>query len=125
MTIEEMLTTLKELDARLELAKIDKKRAELKVIPAEVKQQLDDIAVEFDEIIEGISQAIKSLEGEIKDATMQQGQTVKSHYTAVWVSGRVKWDNKGLSKYAQDHPEIERWKTIGQPSVRILRKPFF
>jgi hypothetical protein len=38
---------------------------------------------------------------------------------AVYANGRVTWDNKGLQAYAEWHPEVDKYKKVGEPSVSI------
>jgi len=38
---------------------------------------------------------------------------------AVYVKGRISWDNKALDGYAAAHPEIGAFRKQGDPSVSI------
>lgn len=122
MDILSKLEQLKELDAKAEIVRLDKKAAIDGVLTPEIRAQLAAIDAEFDQKEESVSRAIAEVEAEIKLAVLSAGETVKGAYTAVYAKGRVSWDSKALAGYAAAHPEIERFKSIGAPSVSIRRK---
>lgn len=91
-------------------------------IPADVRQAIADIHAEYDQIIADINAAVGVLESQVKDAVIQHGATVKAdNLMAVYVSGRVSWDDKGLNGYALAHPEITTFRKQGEPSVTIRK----
>ena len=48
------------------------------------------------------------------------GASVKGEFLhAVWAKGRVNWNTSALEGYAAAHPEIEQFKTVGEPSISI------
>ncbi len=62
---------------------------------------------------------------EIKDEVLASRTSTKKgsgYYGATFVKGQVLWDTKALGKYSVAHPEIERFKKAGKPSVRINKK---
>lgn len=89
-------------------------------IPADVRQAIADIHAEYDQTIADINAAAAVLEAQAKDAVLQHGATVKAdNLMAVYVGGRVSWDDKALNGYMVDHPELARFRNIGKPSVTI------
>lgn len=91
-------------------------------IPADVRQAIADIHAEYDQTIADINAAVGVLESQVKDAVIQHGATVKAdNLMAVYVSGRVSWDDKGLNGYALAHPEITTFRKQGEPSVTIRK----
>ena len=122
MDIIDKLAQLKELDAQAEIIRLDKQAAIDSVLTPEIKAQLSAIDAEFDPIAEAVNLTISVIEADIKTAVMAVGESVKGAYTAVYAKGRVSWDTKRIEGYAAAHPEIEKFKTIGQPSVSIRRK---
>ena len=89
-------------------------------IPADVRQAIADIHAEYDQTIADINAAAAVLEAQAKDAILQHGATVKAdNLMAVYVGGRVSWDDKALNGYMVDHPELARFRNIGKPSVTI------
>ena len=116
------LAQLKELDAHLEVIRLDKQAAIDSVLTPEIKAQLAAIDAEFNPIAEAITETVATIEADIKAAVLAIGESVKGDYTAVYAKGRVSWDTKALDGYAAAHPEIEKFRTVGQPSVSIRRK---
>ena len=122
-TIKTKLLQLKELDAHLEVIKLDKQRAIDTILTDEVRAQISAVDDEFDPLSEAVKETFGQLEEEIKVAVLEHGTTVKEPggYTASFVKARVSWDTKALDGYAAAHPEIERFKKVGQHSVRLRR----
>ncbi len=51
---------------------------------------------------------------------MVRGESVKgTNLQAIFIKGRQTWDNAELDKYAEKHPEILKFRKIGNPSVSI------
>jgi hypothetical protein len=87
-----------------------------------VKARLAEIEVEFSQKHEAANANIEALETSIKSETLALGESVRgSAFQAVWNKGRVSWDSKGLSTYADSHPEILAFRKEGEPSVTIRR----
>lgn len=91
-------------------------------IPADVRQAIADIHAEYDQTIADINAAAGVLETQVKDAVLNHGATVKAdNLMAVYVGGRVSWDDKALTGYMVDHPELARFRKLGEPSVAIRK----
>jgi hypothetical protein len=41
---------------------------------------------------------------------------------AIFYRGAITWDSKGLAAYAQSHPDVEKFRRVGQPRVLIRYK---
>lgn len=123
MSIETKLLQLQELDAHLEVIKMDKQQAIDTILPDEVKANLSAIDDEFDPLSEAVTETRGKLEDEVRVAVLEHGTTVKaaSGYTATFVKGSVSWNTKALDGYAAAHPEIKRFRKTGSPSVRLKR----
>jgi hypothetical protein len=92
------------------------------VLTPEIKEKLAEIDAEFDPKVEEILQQKSTLEAEIKQEVLQAGRTVKGTYHAfVWSKPRVSWDTKALDGYAAAHPEIQRFRAEGAPSVSVRK----
>jgi len=113
------LDMLAEIRAALEINRADyeTKRAEiLKTVQAE----LDALEEEYAPLLQEPQEVISNLETEIKNDVLLNGATIKgSKYKAVYMHGRITWDTKGITKYAEVNPEILNFKKQGQPSVSI------
>lgn len=116
------LEQLSEFDAQRNVIQMDKQAAIDTILTDEVKAQLAAIDAEFDPLTSAVGQTIRIIESEIKAAVLASEASVKGVYTASYVKGRVTWDSRALKGYAAAHPEIERFKKVGNPSVRIRRK---
>ena len=125
--IVEMLDELHNLRSAGDAIRLAKEEAVEKAIPPEIRAAVDeyrrliaDVELEFADKAEVANQKAGDLEKKIKDAVVAHGKTVKSEYMqAVWVKGRVKWDNERLEGYALTHPEIALLRNEGEPSVSL------
>jgi hypothetical protein len=99
------LDELSELYAKRDLLNLKQKAAEDAVITPE---------------IQALTEQIAETEAVVKEQTLTIGETQKGQFLqAVYMSGRVSWDTKGLEGLAIVIPEINNLKKIGEPSVTI------
>ena len=85
---------------------------------AEMKNQLAELTKAFEQQNAELIEAIKNLENEIKTDVLETGKTVRGEsLMAVWNSGRTTWDGKILKVLAEDYPEINIARNVGQPTV--------
>lgn len=94
-------------------AVMDKVRAELAALDAEYEARLrqlgDDLA---------------RAEADARDGVLTLGESVRlGDLRATYCRPRVTWDGKGLTQYAQAHPEIDRFRKAGKPTVRLQFEP--
>lgn len=121
VTITELLNYLAELQATADLYRMkhEDMRAE---IMAPVKQQLTDLDAEFAPMFEAVNEQIAATTEQVKAAVIANGASVKgAHLQAVYAKGRTSWDSRGLDGYAVAHPEINAFRSVGQPSVSIRK----
>lgn len=115
------LDELSELQAKLDMLKLQ--RAEQRdVLLAPLREALAQIDAAFALPIVETEADIESLTAEIKADVLAHGASVKgqtSNLHAVFSRGRVSWDTRRLDGYAAAHPEIEAFRTVGEPSVSI------
>jgi hypothetical protein len=117
------LEQLRELDAHLDVVKMDKNAAIKTVLTDEIKAQLADLDIEFDGISKSIRDTAAVLEAEIKSLVLKEGASTKGGgYRAIYVKGSRLWDTKALDGYAAAHSEIDQFRKVGDPSVRINKK---
>jgi len=89
-----------------------------------VRAQLEALDSEFGELIHAAKDAVAQCEAEVREAVLQVGESVKQEgIHAVFVRGRVSWDSEALSRYAETHPEVKDFRSVGAPSVSIRYKP--
>jgi hypothetical protein len=101
------------------------------VLTPEILAQVDAIKAEFAPKFEALNndqnyQRAKNEADTLTEAIKQQvisaGATIKgSVLQAVFIKGRVTFDTKALEGYAAAHPEIEKFKKVGEPSVTIRK----
>ncbi len=122
MDIYTKIERYSDLEVGLELAR--KAKAELVdgVLTPEIRERLAEIDAEFDPKIDALMQERAGLEAAIKAEVLRAGKTIKGTYHSfVWSKGRVGWDTKALDGYAKAHPEIEAFRSEGNPSVSVRR----
>jgi hypothetical protein len=97
------------------------KRAE---ILKHVQGALDSLDAEFEPLLKANSEAIQRLEAEIKNDVLRHGSSIYSEQLYAVYSRRLSWDSKGLSHYAETHPELLQYRRQGDPtvSIRIVRR---
>ena len=120
MITRQKLDRLAELKAEQTVLNIRKQELIDGVLTPEIRAQIADIEAEFSPQLEAASNKESDLTKEIKEEVIGLGETVKGSFLqAVFVNGRTSWDNKGLAGYATAHPEINRFKKQGDPSVSV------
>lgn len=120
MLVESKLDQLHETKLLLIKFEADKNKLINEAIPLEVRQRISEIENEFQSVIDSAGSEIFRLENEIKDVVMVRGESVKgTNLQAIFIKGRQTWDNAELDKYAEKHPEILKFRKIGNPSVSI------
>lgn len=92
----------------------------------DVFYQMQEIGAHFDALLEQAmsdrARVVKGLQDEIKNSTLQHGETVKGqHYMAVYSQPKPTWDNAKLEGFALVHPEILECRTEKNPYVSIRR----
>ena len=114
----EKLEMLANLYAQRDLLPLHKKEAIAQALPPEMVKALEDIEAEFSDTEQAVANNIAALEAEIKAAVIVNGSTIKgTAFMAVWNKGRVSWDSKLLDGFLMAHPELEKARKVGEPSV--------
>ena len=120
--VAQMLDQLAELHAQREALEGEKQALVRRAIPPEIQARLDDIEAEFGEKATAVTANIEALESSIKTATLAHGESVRgAGFQAVWNKGRQSWDSKGLTVYADSHPEVLQFRKEGEPTITIRR----
>ena len=122
MKITQILEQMVEANAAVQVTRMDyeAKRAE---IMATVQAELNALSAEYDPLLDSGRERLQALEAQAKELCIMRGQSAKVDGLAVtFVKGRTSWDTKALEGYAAAHPEIERFKSEGNPSARLSWK---
>jgi hypothetical protein len=121
-SIIDQLEQLAELRAAEALTRADYEQRRAEILKA-VQAELDALAAEYEPLLETADKRIEALQAEIKEAVAEAGHSVRhGNIQAVYARGRTLWDTKGLSRYAEEHPEVEAFRREGKPSVSIRIK---
>jgi hypothetical protein len=89
-------------------------------IMAAVKDELDALAAEFAPLMDAANASRDTAKATAVDAVKAAGETVKGdRLMLVYGKPRETWDTKALTGYAAAHPEIERFKKVGEPTVTV------
>lgn len=107
--------------ARDSADKIEARYNELKAsIMAQIAPELAALDAEFAPLRDAAATVVAEAERDLRAAVLIAGQTIKGEFTtATFTKGRVSWDTKALDGYAAAHPEIERFRKVGDPSVTL------
>lgn len=116
------LERLANLYSQRDLLPLHKKEAISQALPPEFLKSLEDIEAEFSGTEQAVCDNIAALEAEIKADVIAEGSTIKGNiFMAVWNKGRVSWDSKLLDGFLMAHPELEKARKVGEPSVTLRR----
>lgn len=119
-TPQSKLDRLADFRAQRDLLEVKRNEMIDTILTPEIRQQLADIQAEFNLKVSAVEENISDLEGQIKQDVLCLGTTQKGAILeAVWVSGRITWDNRNLDAYALEHPEIIRFRKKGDDYVTI------
>jgi hypothetical protein len=74
----------------------------------------------FDDDITELQDKAAAIEDQIRKTALAERRSIKGQFgQAVYASGRVSWDTKGLDGVAVVMPEILKFRKVGEPSVSI------
>ncbi len=120
MNTKNMLNAYADLQDQKAFLGLKKQELIDQVLTEEVKQQLDDIDFEFAEKLETVDLSIADVADKIKFQVISEGASVKGErFRASFVKGRVTWNTKALEGYVIANPEINVFRKVGNPSVRL------
>lgn len=122
--VAEKLERLSSLRNAAEFTRLDYETKQKQILK-QVQAELDALDEEYKPVLDAAQENIATLENEIKTEVLLYGESVSGGmYRAVYTQGRVSWDNDGMARYAELHPDVLQFRKQGQPSValRILDK---
>jgi hypothetical protein len=113
------LAQLADLHTRLEGLRLAQEAA----LPQSLRQRLKEIEARFGPQRETLEHEARHLEADIKAAVIAHGASVKgARLHAVYVSGKVSWDDRALQGYAAaGHAEILTFRSLGKASVSLRK----
>jgi hypothetical protein len=85
-----------------------------------VRAQLEALDAEWADRLRLADEEVGRLEASVKELVLQFGQTVKHEGVhVVYSRGRVSWDDSGLIRYAEAHPEVKDFRKVGAPFASL------
>ena len=117
--VSEKLKRLSNLRGAADVTRLDYE-AKRTAILQQVQAELDALEDEYSPLLQSVDENIATLETEIKTDVLLHGESVQAgNFRAVYTKGRTSWDNTGIEKYAELHPDVLRFRKLGPPSVSL------
>lgn len=124
-SIKRALFKLSQLREKYAIA-AERKQAEVEeAMTATVRSRLSAIDRRYDGKLETARAKMEALELAIKEATVAHGESVKGEaVAAIFNKGRITWDTSKLMGYAEAHPAVKKFMSIGAPfaAIRACKK---
>ena len=122
--VAEKLERLSSLWNATEFTRLDYESKRTQILK-QIQAELNALDSEYKPVLERAEENIAALENEIKTDVLLHGESVSGGiYRATYTQGRVSWDNEGMTRYAESHPDILQFRKQGQPivSLRVANK---
>src|SRR5437870_1024326 len=117
-TIETLLADLAQLQHQL--ATLASAHAAHRTAALPARARLADLDATYAPQLECLERVIAAQTTQVKAAVLAHGHSVKGHgLQAVFMAGRVTWQNGPLQGYAVTHPEILPFRRVGPPGVSL------
>ncbi|MFL5328857.1 MAG: DUF413 domain-containing protein [Gemmataceae bacterium] len=95
----------------------DKRR---EAVMAQVKSQLDALNAEYAERLRYTGDEVSRLEAAAREGAIAFGASFRhAGIRAMFLRPRITWDNKGMMRYMESHPEVAEYRKVGKPSVSL------
>lgn len=89
-------------------------------VMAKVQPELDAIDAETGPELTALAEQAAAAEAAVRAAVLACGHSFHhGPVKATYSRGRVTFDNKALQAYAETHPDVNRFKKVGQPVVSL------
>ena len=117
--ISAKLRRLAELRAAEASSKADYEARKTAIL-SKIQPELDALEAEYTPLFQALTEQETNATAEIKNDVLRFGASVRSDtIKAVYTKGRVSWDTKGLTRYAEAHPDVLEFRKQGAPLVII------
>lgn len=121
-SIQRLLTQFDEMQFAMRTLERERAEKEERAIPASTRKRLARIKEEYQNRVEVIQFQLTQLEKDIKEQTLEYGESVKGDaYFSVYNKGRVSWNTVGLDGYALAHPEIAEFRKMSDPYITLKK----
>ncbi len=119
-TSKDLLAAYVDMQAKLDLIRADMANAKQSILTAAQRAEIEDIETEFGDLIGEAEKQIKRAKEDLKSSVLKDGGSCKGETVeAIWIEGRVKWDEKKLANMMFDHPAIVTARDPGKPYVQV------
>jgi flagellar hook assembly protein FlgD len=116
--LEQQVSAIAEMESAVKLIELEKKQLLDRVIPADVKVELESIEAEYNDKAQFYIDTIQTTKEYVNQQILEHGGSVKGvRKQVVFNQGRKSWDSKKLERLAKKYPEILEALTYGQPYV--------
>ena len=86
----------------------------------QVRPLLELLDAEYADRLRDTGEEVTRLDAEARQLVLSYGASFRhAGVHAVYARGRVTWDNKGLTEYMEQHPELTEYRRVGNPSVSL------
>jgi hypothetical protein len=117
--VSEKLKRLTDLRTAADATRLDYEAKHAEIIK-KVQAEMDSLEAEYKPLLDSVDENISKLETEIKTDVLLYGESVNGgRFRAVYTKGRTSWDNQGIEKYAELHPDVLLFRKQGPPSVSL------
>lgn len=84
-------------------------------------QDLADQKAVFEEQTKDLTDLIEDLKTELKEEFLNRKESMTcKHLVAQYRKGATRWDSVGLNRYLKHHPELEKYRKVGDPTVAFF-----
>lgn len=98
------------------------RQAQAVALPARLRQMLAALEARFAPELDAVAAQVALLESQVKAAVLAHGASVKgARLHAIFLAGRVTWNDAMLAGYAVEHPAVLQCRSEGTPSVTLRR----
>ena len=129
--LKELMDEYAEIAYKRDILAMEKKKLVDTVVPLDVKLELDSIDAEFENKEKALDLEEKKKKKEVDAATSAYAQTLfvgksQIHLTSPLMTltisePEVIWNPDALDGYAQDHPELLQFRSLGKNKTRLTR----
>jgi hypothetical protein len=120
-TLDAQLAALAALQAQLAAVASEHAARRQAALPRLIQRKLAQLDAAYAPVLAVLEREIAACTTTLKAAVLAHGHSVQGHgLHAVYVAGRVHWDDRALQGYAQaGHPELLAFRHHGAPSVSL------
>lgn len=116
-----LMAVYEELVSQIDLLNLEY-RARRNEILRPVADALSAAESEYEDAIAALDEKRQKLEQELKQSVVATTQSLRGQmFTIIYTKPRVSWNDKALTGYALNHPEILVFRKEGKPSASIRK----